>query len=75
MAFRVTPNILGLPTETDGFSGQEFKEAYELYYKTVIRPIQKLIVDKVNYLFDYELVNIVPFKIDFEENKASVITD
>ena len=77
MSFRVTPNILGLPTETTGFSLQEFKEAYALFYTTVIRPIQKLIVDKVNYLFGNELVNIVPFKVEFEdtEDNEKNITD
>ena len=77
MAFRVTPNLLGLPTETSGFNMQEYKEAYALFYTTVIRPIQKLIVDKVNYLFGNELANIIPFKVDFEdiEENEKNITD
>lgn len=77
-AFRITPNIMGLPTQTTGFNSQEYKDAYSLFYTTVIRPIQKLIVDKVNYIFGKELVNIVPFEVKFSDNEVSeekTITD
>lgn len=66
-AFRVTPNILGLPTETTGFNVQEYQGAYALFYNTVIKPIQNKIVRCLNTIFDNEIIEIIPFKVDFEE--------
>lgn len=40
VAFRATPNLFGLPNETTGFNTQEFNEAFKLYNKTVVMPIQ-----------------------------------
>lgn len=68
-AFRVTPNIMGLPTETTGFNSEEYKQAYALFYGTVVRPIQNFIVKTLNKLFDCEAVSIEPFRIDFEETE------
>lgn len=43
-AFRANPNLFGIPTENLGFSNEEYESAFKLFNRTVVRPIQKLIV-------------------------------
>lgn len=41
-AFRINPILIGENVQT-GFSKEEFASAYELFYSTVVRPIQNII--------------------------------
>lgn len=43
-AFRANPNLFGIPTENLGFSSEEYESAFKLFNRTVVRPIQKMIV-------------------------------
>lgn len=64
-SFRATPNLFGIPTATTGFNMQEFSEAYKLYNKTVIQPLQKRIIRAFNKIFDIDnSIVIKPFKMD-----------
>lgn len=67
-AFRATPNLFGLPTAT-GFSTEEYMEAFKLYNRTAVRPIQNILVRTVNYLIGKEMT-IVPFSLDEKENNV-----
>ena len=68
-AFRATPNLFGLPTAT-GFSTEEYLEAFKLYNRTVVRPIQIIIVRAIKYITGKEIV-IEPFSLeDTKENKV-----
>ena len=67
-AFRATPNLFGLPTAT-GFSTEEYMEAFRLYNRTAVRPIQNILVRTVNYLIGKEM-SIVPFSLDEKENNV-----
>lgn len=64
-AFRATPNLFGIPTKTTGFSEQEYKEAYKLFNKTVVMPLQKKIIKSFDKIFGTKgSIVIVPFAID-----------
>lgn len=64
-AFRSTPNLFGLPTETTGFNSQEYEGAFKIYQKTVIAPIQKIIERAFGYVFNNEnVIKFVPFSLD-----------
>lgn len=68
-AFRAVPCLFGLMTENNGFSREEFLQAFELYNTTVVRPIQRAIgrtLDKV--LGATDVVTIVPFSLTVTEN-------
>lgn len=65
-AFRCTPTLCGIPTENNGFSSEQYKEQYQLFYYTVIRNIQKLIIKQLKNILGIGLT-IEPFKIDFEQ--------
>ena len=41
IAFRCTPELFGVKKDGNGFNKQEYLEAFQLFYKTVIEPLQK----------------------------------
>ena len=41
IAFRATPELFGISVEGNGFSKEEYLQAFALYNKTVVMPIQK----------------------------------
>lgn len=65
VAFRAIPQLFGFSLEGTGFNKQEFQEAFQLYNKTTVEPIQKDIQRTFNKIFgvDNSLV-IEPFKIE-----------
>lgn len=64
-AFRCTPNLFGIPTETTGFSEQEFGEAFRLYNRTQVQPIQRVIADMFDKAYGEKgVVTFVPFTLD-----------
>ena len=67
-AFRATPTLFGIVTETNGFSTSEYSDSFKLFNKTVVAPIQKAIVDCFDKIFGVEnSITIQPFTITFEE--------
>lgn len=67
VAFRATPNLFGLPTKTTGFNSQEYADAFKLYQKTVVQPLQTIICNIVDDITGQaQSIAIEPFKIDFE---------
>lgn len=70
-AFRANPNLFGIPTESLGFSSEEYAEAFKLYNRTQIRPVQSLIVDAFDKIFgDKGVIKIQPFNIETETEKT-----
>lgn len=69
-AFRATPNLFGLMTETTGFNEQEFLEAFKLYNRTAVRPIQQIITKSFDKILGLEgSITITPFNLE-DENKV-----
>ena len=68
VAFRATPVLFGLVTESNGFSTNEYRDSYKIFNRCMVRPIQKNIVDAFDKIFNVDgSITIEPFKIDFEE--------
>ena len=69
-AFRATPNLFGLMTETTGFNEQEFLEAFKLYNRTAVRPIQQIITRSFDKILGFEgSITITPFNLE-DDNKV-----
>lgn len=66
-AFRANPNLFGINTENNGFSQENFKDAFELFNTTVVLPIQNTITTAIEDIFGVEdAVTIEPFAIKFQ---------
>lgn len=61
VAFGATPNLFGLPTETTGFSSQEFSESFKLYNASMVIPIQKRIKGVLERIYGRE--DIISFGV------------
>lgn len=71
IAHRATPALFGLNPENNGFSKAEFLEAFELYEKTVVRPIQNDIKRVFDKLFNMEnAIMFNRFTLEDSENKV-----
>lgn len=67
ISFRAIPQLFGYSLEGTGFNKQEFQEAYELYDKTTVRPIQKDLQRTFNKLFGIDdSITIIPFSLEEE---------
>lgn len=65
VAFRAIPQLFGFSLEGTGFNKQEFQEAYDLYNKTTVQPIQKDIQRTFNKIFGVDnSLTIEPFKLE-----------
>lgn len=63
-AFRANPNLFGIPTESLGFSSEEYESAFKLFNRTQIRPCQRKIADAFVRIYGAEVLDIVPFNIE-----------
>lgn len=70
-AFRANPNLFGIPTDNLGFSSEEYAEAFKLYNRTQIRPVQAMIVDSFDKIFGVKgSITIEPFSLETETEKV-----
>ncbi len=70
-SFQATPAIFGVMTETTGFSEQEFNEAFKLYSRTVVKPIQRLIGNTMDKIFGVKnSITIQPFSLEDKKEDA-----
>lgn len=69
-AFRATPALFGLMTESTGFNEQEFAESFKLYNRTAVKPIQKVIVDTFDKIFGVDgSITIEPFNLEYDSEQ------
>lgn len=63
-AFRANPNLFGIPTESLGFSSEEYESAFRLFNRTQIKPVQDLITDSFDKIFgEKNSIVITPFSL------------
>lgn len=74
IGFRATPQLFGYTLEGTGFSKQEFNEAFTLYNKTTVKPIQKDILNSLKKIFvDTPVeITIIPFNIEDSKNEEVI---
>lgn len=72
VAFRAQPILFGMEKENNGFSQDEFLQAFALYNRTVVKPIQNAIIDVFDKIFGVEgSVTITPFSIEVADNNLT----
>lgn len=73
-AFRINEVLVGLNKQT-GFSKTEFSEAFTLYNRTVIKPMQQDLIDSLETVFGQKCIEIKPFTIDWGDEKEDPVPD
>ena len=64
-AFRANPNLFGIPTESLGFSQEEYESSFRLFNRTMIRPVQRMIADAYDKIYGKTgVLTITPFSMD-----------
>lgn len=72
-AFRANPNLFGIPTESLGFSQEEYESAFRLFNRTMIRPVQKLIADAYDKIYGRKgVLTITPFSMEESATEKEV---
>lgn len=72
-AFRANPNLFGIPTENLGFSQEEYEAAFKLYNRTCVKPVQRLICDAYDKIYNKPgVLTIQPFTLDGEGQEQRV---
>lgn len=66
-AFRCTPALVGIPSKNNGFAAEEYQSEYVLFYRTMIAPIQKMIISHITRVMQNSEIEIKPFTIQFPE--------
>ena len=69
-AFRANPNIFGIPTDSLGFSSEEYESAFKLFNRTQIRPVQRKIADAFAKIYGNAVLQIVPFTLEGDSETA-----
>ena len=72
-AFRINPVLVGLNHST-GFNTQEFSQCFELYNKTVIKPLQQDIINAINSVFGDNAIEIEQFHIEWADETTENTT-
>lgn len=72
VAFRAIPQLFGYSLEGTGFNKQEFEDAFELYNKTMVTPIQRDLKRSFKRMLGTEAMpfDIVPFELKKEGEEA-----
>ena len=69
-AFRAYPNLFGLSTST-GFNIEEFEQAFKLYNRTAVRPVQRKIADAYDRIYGLPgVLTITPFSLGGETEQT-----
>lgn len=70
VAFRCQPQLFGFVIEGSLFNKEEYTQAYELYYKTVVAPMQNDITDCLDKIFKVkEGFSFEPFTLSNQEEE------
>lgn len=68
-SYKASPNLFGMTTDNKGFSEEEYDQAFKLFNRTVIRPIQKVICNAIDKITGQAgSLTIKPFSIDWSED-------
>lgn len=72
-ALRCSPLLLGLPAQ-NGFSTSEYRDCFKIFQKTVIQPIQDMLIEGLDTVFQKQLngehaIEIIPFEIKFDNEQ------
>lgn len=63
-AYRANPNLFGIPTESLGFSQEEYDSAFRLFNRTMVMPQQRILREALESVLGEGAVTVVPFSME-----------
>lgn len=73
-AFRSSPALFGLPSESTGFNDNDLEQFYKIFTTTVVYPMQKAVKRCFERIFGIkDVLTITPLTISFKEDKEETI--
>lgn len=76
MSFAASPVLFGVQTESSGWNDQDYAQAFKLYQRTKVYPIQKRFVDAFDSIFNCKgSIKIEPFSIDWSEESKDYVVE
>lgn len=66
-SFRMPKVILGNYQEGTGFNSQDYAQAYKMYSRIAITPVQRQLADSFQFIFGKTVLSITPFKINWSD--------
>ena len=68
--------MFGVERENTGFSDEDFMQAFKLFNRTKVQPVQKRIIDYIDKILGVKgSVVIKPFTIDWGEEEEQTTTN
>ena len=68
-SFRANGNLFGIPTESNGFNAEEYQQAFDLFNRTQIQPVQARIADAFDRICGAQgVLTIEPFTLEGATN-------
>lgn len=74
-AFSMHPVLVGNVINNGTFNSEDFNEAFKLFNKTVVKPIQKVICNSMKKIMGQEIITISQFNIDWTDDEKKEIVD
>lgn len=71
VAFRTQPILFGLQKENNGFSKDEYLQAFALCNRTIVQPLQKVLIDTIEKIIGKDTISITPFEVDVVEDSTN----
>ena len=71
-AFGASPVLMGVEKDTSGFNDEDYQQAFKIYNRLTVRPLQKRIVTMFDKIFNTTgSVEIKPFTIDWSDDEET----
>lgn len=68
-AFGVSPVVFGVEKDTSGFNDEDYQQAFKLFNRTKVQPVQKRLIDVFDKVFGTQgSLTIKPFSIDWGDD-------
>jgi hypothetical protein len=71
ISMRANPVLFGLPVST-GFADQNYEEAFKLYNRTAVKPIQDEIKEMIEDIFGLGTFDFIPFNLEINIDENTV---
>lgn len=62
-AFGVNGNLIGVPTESNGFNSEEYESSFKIFNRTRIRPQQMLLMRTFSHIYGKDTISFKPFTL------------